>query len=443
MRVFTTLFLMLLMMAPPAHAQEAEKMVFVRDTEIEALLQSWSAPMWRAAGFNPEAVKVILVDDDNLNAFTAGGQIIFITTGLLMKAERPDEVVGVMAHETGHIAGGHVLLQKAQAKMASYQSIAAMVLGTSLGILTGNGQAANAINTFGQAGAMHGFLSHSRLEESSADQAAITYLQASDTPTKGLGSFMEKLQDQELLPPSQQQPYARTHPVTRDRIEALESRISNSPPGKTNPQQDVQLKRLQAKLLAFTHPSRATYQFGHDDSADGVMARAIVAYRQNRVAEALKLADQWLKLEPENPYAFELKAQILKESGRTKEAVPIYREALKRAPHSPLIRIDGAHALIESHDPKALDEAIGWLNMAIGEESRNSFAFRLLATAYGQKGMEPEAQVYLAEMALLDRKQGRAKELMAIAWPKLKSDSPVRRRASDLKLLLDSLPDKT
>ncbi len=442
MRTITTLFLMLLL-ALPARAQEAEKIAFVRDTEIETMLQNWSGPMWQAAGFNPDSIKIILMDDDNINAFTAGGQAIFVATGLLMKAERPDEIIGVMAHETGHIAGGHVLLQKDMAKMASYQSIAAMVLGTGLGILTGNGQAARAVNTFGKAGAMHGYLSHSRLEESAADQAAITYLEASGTPTVGIGSFMEKLEDQELLPPGQQQPYARTHPVTRDRIEALETRIAKSPPGREDPRQMVQLKRMQAKLLAFTHPTRATIQFEHDDTAVGVMAKAIVAYRQSRVTEALNYTDQWLKLEPENPYAYELKGQILKEAGRPGEAVPAYREALKRAPRSPLIRIDGAHSLIESHDPKKLDEAISWLNMAIEDEPRNSFAFRLLATAYGQKNMEPEAQVYLAEMALLDRQKGRAKELMAIAWPKLSQNSPVRRRATDLKLLLDSMPDKT
>lgn len=439
-RFIASLFLMVLI-ALPASAQE--KMSFIRDTEIEVLLQQWCAPMFRAAGFNPESVKIILIDDDGLNAFTAGGQVIFVTTGLLMKAERPDEVIGVMAHETGHIAGGHVLMQKTQMKNASYQSLAAMILGTGVGLLTGNGQAGTAITSFGRAGAMHGFLSHSRLEESSADQAALTFLRQSNTPTKGLGSFMEKLQDQELLPPSQQQPYARTHPVTRDRIEALETRISASPPGRSAPQQDAELKRIQTKLQAFTHPSRAAYAFAKDNSADGVMARAIIAYRQNRVGEALKLADQWLAQEPDNPYAFELKGQILKDGSRPADAVPVYREALKRAPRSPLIRIDGAHALIESHNPKNLDEAISWLNMAIEDEPRNSLAFRLLATAYGQKGLEPEAQVYLAEMALLDRQPGRARELLAIAVPKLKASSPVRRRASDLKLLLDSMPDKT
>lgn len=436
MRVLVTFFLILLL-ALPVRAQQG--MTLVRDAEIEAILYRWCAPMWEAAGLAPENVKIVMIQDSDLNAFTAGGQLIFVTTGLLMRAERPDEIVGVMAHETGHIVGGHILNQKAQGKFASYESIVSYILGAGVGILSGNGQIGNAIILSGQASALNRYLAHSRLEESSADQAGVSFLRQAGLPATGLMTFLGKLQDQELLPPSQQQGYARTHPVTRDRIEALRSRIDDAPSSAKGDMKG--LERMQAKLLAFTTPSRAQEKYAKDESTIGVMARAIVAYRQGRTDEALRLVKSWQEKEPKNPFVYELQGQILKEAGRPREAVGPYRKALELAPRASLIRIDAAHAMIESHDDALLDPAIDNLKAALRDESRNSFALRLLSTAYGRKGMEPEAQIALAEMSLLRNDHRRARELMAIAWPRLSSDSPMRRQASDLKLQLDSLPE--
>lgn len=292
----------------------------------------------------------------------------------------------------------------------------------------------------GQASAMNRYLAHSRLEESSADQAGVSFMRQAGLPAGGLMTFMRKLEDQELLPAAQQQGYARTHPITRDRIAALEARVGSAPP--IGREDEAGLKRMQAKLLAFTRPGRAQEEFAKDDSAIGIMARAIVAYRQGRMDEALRLAKDWQEKEPKNPFVYELQGQILKEAGRPREAVAPYRKALEIAPRATLIRIDAAHAMIESHDDALLDPAIDNLKASLLDEPRNSFALRLLSSAYGRKGMEPEAQVALAELSLLQNDTRRARELMAIAWPKLRSDSPMRRRASDLKLQLDSLPEE-
>lgn len=436
MRLLVTSFLLALL-ALPSYAQQ--NMTIVRDAEIESVLRRWSAPMWRQAGLNPNAVRVIMMQDDDLNAFTAGGQVMFVTTGLLMRAEDPSEILGVLAHETGHIAGGHVLLQKERAKSASYESIIGMVLGTGAGLLTGSGQVGSAIGMASQARALHGFLAHSRLEESAADQAAVTYLSKAGLPVRGLPRFFEEMENEELLPAAQQRAYARTHPITRDRIEALRARVETLPDPVTPPEERAMLKRIQAKLLAYTNPNRAAFQHKGDAPTD-LMARAIVAYRQNKMSEALSLTDRWLKAEPENPYAYEFKGQILKDSGRPGEAVAFYEKALEKT-KTPLIRVDAAHAMLESHNPALTDKAISYLNAALESEPQNSFAYRLLATAYGAKNMEPEAQIVLADMALRQNQTKRARELVAIAYPKLSAKSPVRRRATDLKLLLDSLPE--
>ncbi len=444
MRRFVTCLLLLVLWGLPAYAKDddTQRVPIVRDAEIESILSRWAAPMYKAAGFNPRSMRVILVPDPDLNAFTAGGLSIFMTTGLIMAADSPDEIVGVLAHETGHIAGGHILSLTGTAKNASYESIIGTVLGMGVGLLTGSGDAASAVSMMSTAHAYNNLLSHSRLEESSADQAALSFLRQGGMPVAGLVSFMHKLEDQELLPPAQQRPFARTHPITRDRIAALQYRTEKYK-SDPMPEKNVnELKRVKAKLEAFINPARAMNTYAKGDDAIPIMARAMATYQQNRITEALKLADQWLALEPDNPYAYELKGQILKDGNRPADAAPVYEKALALAPQAALIRIDAAHAMLESGNDALVDKSIGYLNMGLQSEPRSTLAYRLLSTAYGKKHMEPEAQIYLAELALLQGQKKRAKQLVGLAYPRLLANSPVRRRASDLKLQLDTLDTK-
>lgn len=439
MKRLVTLLLLLFMATMPSVVMAQNGINIVRDTEIETILKQWAAPMWRAAGLNPQSVDIILVQDDALNAFTAGGQSIFITTGLIQKTETPDEVIGVLAHETGHITGGHILTRAAKARGAAYETILSTVLGIGVGVLTGNGQAASAISTFGRASATSDFLAHSRVEESAADQAALTFLENANMPTKGLTSFMQKLADQELLPASQQVAFARTHPITRDRVTALKNRSDASAQIPVDPRQQDELDRIKAKLMAFINPARALEFYNSDTGAIGLMVKSIAHYRQNKINEALKYNDQWISLEPQNGYAFELKGQILKDAARPSEAVTAYEKALSLLDNAPLIRIETAHAMIESGDDALLDKSIDHLNRAILGEPRNSFAFRLLSNAYGRKKMTNEAQVYLAEFSHLRGDRGRAMQLLERSIPNLSPKSPAYRRAIDLKFLLENL----
>lgn len=440
MRRFVTCLLIGLMIVAPARAQDGKGMAIVRDAEIESILSQWGAPVYKAAGLNPKSMRIILVPDPDLNAFTAGGMAIFMTTGLIMAADSPDEIVGVLAHETGHIAGGHILSLTSHMRTASYEAIISMILGMGVGILSGNADAASAIGTLGTARAYGSLFAHSRLEESAADQAAITFLSNANLPVQGLASFMKKLEDQELLPPAQQRPFARTHPITRDRIAALTNRTEKYK--SINPMPEAakaQLARIKAKLEAFINPNRALYNYEDRNDATAVMAQAIVAYRQSRIGDALTLVDRWIAMEPDNAYAYELKGQILKDGNRPAEAVAPYEKAIALAPAAALIKIDTAHAMIESNDNRKLDKAITYLNVALQSEPKSTMAYRLLSTAYARKGMEPEAQIYLAEMALLNNNKKQARQLVDRAQPRLRAGSPVLRRASDLKMQLDTL----
>lgn len=423
----------------PARAQTV-----IRDTEIEEYMGEWFAPVFKAAGMSPDQVNIILVQDSDINAFVAGGSNIFFYTGLLQKTDNPGEVIGVMAHELGHITGGHLIRGREAMEQASYESILGMIVGLGAAIATGEGGAAGAIGTGASSMAQRGFLANSRTFESSADQAAMRYLDDAQINPTGLVSFMKKLESQELRATSQQTEYVRSHPLTRDRVSAMQSKVDGSA-NKNKPYPahwNKQHKMMIAKLTGFITPQQVSWVYDDTDkSVEALSARAIAAYRQNNVALALKLADQLLAIEPNNPYFLELKGQMLVEFGRVKDALPYYEKAVAQKPNAGLIRIALGHAQIETagNNPANLDKAISNLNRALQNEPRSSRIHRLLATAYGRKGDEPVAKLHLAEEALLQRKKDYAKSQAEAALRGLRPGSPDWIRAKDILSYVETM----
>ena len=425
----------------PVHAQ-----TIIRDTEIEEYMAEWFKPVFEAAGMSPDQINIILVQDSDINAFVAGGSNIFFNTGLLQKTENPGEVIGVMAHELGHITGGHLIRGREAMEQASYESILGMLLGVGAAIATGDGGAAGAIGTGAASMAQRGYLANSRAFESSADQAALTYLNTAQINPTGLGSFMKKLASQELRATSQQAEYVRSHPLTRDRISAIQAKVGESA-YKTKPypaQWDKQHKMMIAKLAGFITPQQVAWTYDDTDkSVEAISARAIAAYRQDDIVLALKLADQLLAIEPNNPYFLELKGQMLVDFGRVKEGIPYYEKAVAKKPDAGLIRVSLAHAQIETagNNAVALDKAIINLKRAMKEEPRSTRIHRLLATAYGRKGDEPVAKLHLAEEALLQRKKDYAKSQAEAALRGLKPGSSDWIRAKDILSYVETMKD--
>ncbi len=386
----------------------------IRDTEIENILHSWAKPIFKAANLDPKAINIILVQNDSVNAFVAGGSNIFIYTGLISKTENAGELIGVIAHETGHIAGGHLIKGREALERASYESIVGTIIGVGAAILTGEGGAFPAIALGGNSIAQRRFLAHTRVHESSADQAALTFLEGAKINPTGLKSFMYKLKSENFMPESQQSEYTRTHPLVDNRIEALDSRVEKSEYNK-KPYADLwqkQHERMKAKLLGFIHPEQIQWVYDDTDvSIAANYARAIAAYRQNKVDNAINRIDNLLKNEPNNPYFLELKGQMLVDFGRVKESIPYYRKAIKIMPQAALFRIALAHALIEaSNENTLLPEAIQELERAQRDEARSPRIHRLLATAYGRLGKENKAKLHLAEEAILQRNFTYAKQ---------------------------------
>ncbi|MCP5368983.1 MAG: M48 family metallopeptidase [Hyphomicrobiales bacterium] len=393
---------------PPA---AAERISFIRDTEIENTILTWATPLFEAAGLQPDAIQIYIVNDRSLNAFVAGGQKLFINTGLLMASENADQVIGVIAHETGHIAGGHLARTHDALRDSTATSILAFVLGGLAAIASQRPDLGAAIIAGGQSAGLRNFLQYSRTQEYAADQAAMKFLDETHTSAKGLLDFMHTLSGQDLLSTSRQDPYMRTHPMTRDRIAALEQHVATSPYSKTElpAEYDRMHRVMRAKLFAFMEPGLRTLRRypETDNSEEARLARAIAFYRRPDLDRALPLVDGLIAEFPDNPFYHELRGQMLFENGRVKEALPAYREAVRLLPKSPLLRRAYGHVQLEMNDPALLPEAIENLRTALAHDRTDAFAWRQLAIAYGRDGQTAQGALALAEEAML---QGRHRD---------------------------------
>ncbi len=423
--------LLLITTAQPAQAQGLN---LIRDQEIEDTLRELSRPVFEQAGISLSSVRFILVQDNALNAFVAGGQNIFVHTGLILETSNPEELVGVIAHETGHIASGHLLRTHEAMDDLKMQSMLTSILGIAAAIGTGNGGVGMAAVTASQTLAVRGFLRHSRVQESSADQSAVRFLQDAHLPLSGLVSFMGKLSNQELLPESQQSEYVRTHPLTRDRINFLKNADDTQRRKGTVPADWVEKHiRMKAKLYGYLYPERAVNDTGTTIAAR--YGRAIALYRRGKIADALAETDKLLKIEPDNAWFHELKGQILFETGKVSDAIPPYARAVALAPRAGLLYAAYGHALLESagNDKTRLTEAVAALKRSQRTEPYQARTHRLLATAYGKLGEEGLSHLHLAEEAGIRGDFSAARREVVLAQQKLPKNSPGWLRAEDIQ----------
>ncbi|MGI9493000.1 MAG: M48 family metalloprotease [Geminicoccaceae bacterium] len=402
-------FVGLLVWSDLALAQARGSVSLIRDAEIEATLRQISNPIFNAAGITPDSVKLYIVRDKRLNAFVAGGQNLFLNTGLLQRTEHPGQLAGVIAHEVGHIAGGHLSRVGVAQSRATAEVILATVLGAAAAV-AGNPALGTAIITGGQTYAQGEYLSFSRSQEQQADQAAISYLSRLDLSSRGLAEFFYILDEQSLLTTTRDNPYLRSHPLTRDRIRSVEAKVERQRDDLPDfPEAwDQGHQRMVVKLKAFLDDPRRTLNTFQGDALTDRYARAIANYRLPDLETAVVEIDGLIEDYPEDPYFHELKGQMLFEHGRIDDAIEPYREANRLEPGA-LLRIGLARALIESGDPQAGLEAIDHLEAAVGREPTNAGAWRLLGIAQGRAGEEGEASLSLAEWALLTGKHEDAK----------------------------------
>ena len=386
-----------------------------------------------------------MINDKQINAFVAGGQNLFINTGLLMQSEDAGQVVGVIAHEAGHIAGGHLVRVHDALARGTAESILAMVLGAAA-MAAGAPQVGAAVMSGGQNIALRNFLQYTRTQEGSADAAAMRYLDATQQSARGLLSFFELLSGQEMLVSAGQDPYLRTHPLTQDKIEALSTFVAKSPYSNApvKPEFQQQHRRMLAKLHAFLDdPSltRRRYPAG-DQSLEARYTEAIVQHRTAHLDKALVAVDGLIAENPTDPYFQELKGQILFESGRPKEALQPYRKAVELLPDAPLLRVDLARVEMATNDRQLLEPAIANLRASLARERNRPFVWRQLAIALGRDGQVGESSLALAEEAMLLGKLSEAKFHAGKAVQELPRGTPAWLQAQDILQVAENEKNK-
>jgi predicted Zn-dependent protease len=439
-RIFSITLIYSFVYANATHAQN-RGISLIRDAEIEQIIRDITEPIFEVAELDKDAVSTYLVNDSTINAFVMGGQNVFINTGLLLTATNVNQVIGVIAHETGHITGGHLSRMDAGfSRMTSYSLLGAL-LGAAA-IAAGSPDAGMALMMGGQHIGIRSFLKFSRTQESSADQAAISFLEKAGLSPRGLIEFFEILGDQELVPEKYQDPYAGTHPMNSTRIERLQDQVQQSPfvDTVTDPELERKFSLLQAKLYGYLKQFHAT-MVKYPKTDNGALARyaRTFAYQKNHNTKlALEEINSLIAEDPTNPFYYETKGQILYEEGEVVASIEPYKNAVKYLPESALLRTSYAQSLISTDDDQYLDEAIENLEISLFIDPINSFGWKQAAIAYHRNNNEALTHYSTAQHFLLSGDIRGAMINAQKAVELLPKDSPRWIRAQDIMFTTQS-----
>ncbi len=425
---------LIVLAARPAAAQS-----ILRDAETEALLQDMAAPLVKASGLDPRNVDLVLINDSSINAFVAGGQAVYINSGLINTADTANEVQGVIAHELGHVTGGHVI-SDAGGNVASGISLLSLLLGAAAAA-AGGGEAAMGVLMAGQQAAMGKYLAFNRAQESSADAAGMQYLSTAGISGRGSIEFFKKLQNLEFrygYAPREGDEYVSTHPMTGDRIATLTDSYERDPAWNkpSDAAIEARFQRVKAKLFGYLAEPRDVLRT-YPETMTGVPARYARAYAWHKDAhldKAMAEADALLRQSPDDPYFLELKGQILLESGKPREALAPLRRATDLTRNQPLIATMFGHALIATEDKVNFAEAERVLKAAVARDRENPFAWYQLGVVYAANGDMPRARLASAEQQVLSRRMPEALNSAEAAESALPKGSPDWLRAQDIAM---------
>ncbi len=430
-----------LLLAQPAQAQS-----LLRDAETEALLKDMSAPLVTAAGLRPADVSFALVNDDSINAFVAGGQTVYIHTGLLQQADSANQVQGVIAHELGHIADGHVITGAQAQKPAMGVYLLSMVLGLAA-MAAGGGEAGAGILAAGQQVAMSNYLAFSRVQEATADASAVRYLDTAGITGKGMLEFFKKLQQQEYRYGTKNiDPFMQSHPLSGTRIQTLTADVQASKAWAKPANSALQERflRVRAKLDGYLMPPPQALQ-KYPDSDQTIYAHYARAYAYHRAGYPEKAdaeAEALVAKEPNDPYFQEIMGQILLEAGKPKLALAPLKRATEGSRANPLIATTYGHALIATEDAANYDEAKRVLRTAVARDDENPFAWFQLGTVYELTGDEARAALASAERASMMGDDRTAADRARFAMAGIPKNTPDWIRAQDIAMTAQNAVDK-
>ena len=410
---------------------------FIRDSEIEKLIASYAKTIFRAAGLPADDIQVYIIADDTVNAFVTPDRGVFINMGLLIRSQTPNQLIGVIAHETGHIMGGHYARLQDKLKKATFEQILGFILGVAAGFAANDPNVTASVISFIDSIGQLSLLSFSRGQEASADQAALSLLDRTGQSSRGLLDFFKIMQQQERLGGFSIGPYFSTHPLTAERIRTVQEHLEKSPFANRIDPPLLQLahERMRAKLIGYFYSlSQVLVIYPEQDQRMVARyARVFAYYRATQIDHALVILDSLLKDYPDDPFFTEFKGQILLETGNPGLALPYYRQAIRLDPSSYLLQFDLARVILATNDSKLLPEAIKNLESFLRVEPTNASGWRQLAIAYGKKGDMGMTALALAETAV---NRGLYKEAILQAERAMKLlayGSPGWRRADDIQ----------
>ncbi len=425
----------------PARSDEDGGISLVRDTETERLLRSWLDPILKVAGIDPQAVHLYLVNDPSINAFVAEGQNIFINTGTLMQLEEPNEIIGIMAHETGHMAGGHLIRTGKGVRAAIIPMLLSMAAGVAV-MAAGGGDAGAAIIMGGQQIAEREMLAFTRIQEASADQAGIKYLNATHQSGEGMLKVFQRFEDEYVLSDQHVDKFALSHPAPRDRIDALQALVEASPyrDVKDTPQAVYALAMVRAKVRGYVqNPGEVLNEYPETDTSKAARyARAMAYFRMPDMEKAIAEAQSLVNDEPNNPYFLELLGQLQVARGHVMEGIEPYRKAVHLLPDAPQIRVALAAAMLGTEDPRLSAQAEAELKIVLQQDNEDGFAWYELAEAYSRQGQEGKAELATAERYFVLADYPQAQRFAYFAQQKLMRGSTDWQRASDILLVAQS-----
>jgi predicted Zn-dependent protease len=413
----------------------------IRDAEIEQLLREYSQPILRAAGLAQQNVQVVIINQNVFNAFVMDAHRIFIFSGALMQATAPNQLIGVFAHETGHIVGGHLSKMRQELANAQTAAIVAMLLG--IGAIAAGARSSNvdvgnvgaAVFSAPQSYLQHTLLAYARAQEEQADRAGVRFLTMTGQSAKGMYDTFKRFADEMMFTTPYIDPYLQNHPMPTERMAALAELVKTQYWDKKDPP-ELQFRHdmMRAKLYGFTERPDTVYRRypQSDTSLPARYARAIAAYRFGDIRTALGHIQNLIQTMPDYPYFYELEGQALLESGHPAEAIAPLRRAVELAPNPALIQILLAQALIATNNPKMTQEAIPLLRAAIVKEPESGDAYEQLGMAYGHSGNFAEADLASAQAAFARGDNKTARELAGRAKTRFPIGSPGWVRADDI-----------
>jgi predicted Zn-dependent protease len=433
-----------LALAPvPALAQKQKGPPLLRDTEIEQLLREYTRPILRVAGLEKQNIAVAIINESAFNAFVADGRRIFVNYGALMQSETPNQLIGVLAHETGHLAGGHLSKLREQLAQAQTQMIVAMMLGVGAlvaGSKAGPNSGASNIGAAAiaapQEAIRRNLLSYQRQQEENADRAGVKFLTATGQSAKGMYETFKRFTSESLFAARGSDPYVQSHPMPAERVAALEELARSSPYWDTKDAPALQLRHdmMRAKTSGFMEPADTVYRRYplSNDTLPARYARAITTYLHGDLRSALAQIDGLIVVQPQNPYFYELRGQALLEGGRPAEAIIPLRKAVALSNGSPLIEMMLGQALVASDNKATTDEAIAILRNALARETEAPLGYSQLAMAYGRKGDYAQADLASAQAAFLRGDNKTARELASRAKTRFAVGTPGWVKADDI-----------